>query len=73
MIINTGLLPATVFVLNALMIDIGQLTPKQTSIRVSKILIISRFFKFHFITDKVLINKEIQDSDITPSTCIFVL
>jgi hypothetical protein len=44
-IINTGLLPATVFVLNALMIDIGQLTPKQTSIRVSKILIISRFLK----------------------------
>jgi hypothetical protein len=37
--IKRGLLPATIFVLKALIIDIGQLTPKQISMRISKTLI----------------------------------
>lgn len=40
MAMNRGLLPSTIFVLSDFAMDIGQLMPKQSSIIISKMLII---------------------------------
>lgn len=43
MLINAGLLPATIFVLNDFAMDTGQLTPKHINIIASNILIILKY------------------------------